>query len=216
MKTLLISGSKVFFCRKMEKDLCDRLGASEIADHFKQKPYMRPKSVEIQIIDCGNADFKKDWNDVQFEGTGEYLPPEAALTLQCDEKLDIWSAGCTVMELYTGDSLFPIGLLTSRPDLAVPQIKTSSRVSLHLALIERIVGTLPEEFLRHSSSLYSNEYHEVESQRLCGFGSGPLGHLEDANTDLANLVRRLLSLSPQDRPAAADALSDVLFAAPST
>ena len=36
-----------------------------------------------------------------------YRAPEVILRLKYTEKVDIWSLGCILVELYTGEPLFP-------------------------------------------------------------------------------------------------------------
>lgn len=60
--------------------------------------------------------------------TRQYRSPEVTLqSVDWHDASDIWSAGCILMELYTGSLLFP----------------THDEVE-HLAMIEKLCGPLPE------------------------------------------------------------------------
>ena len=93
------------------------------------KPYYIPSTNNnpLKIIDFGGVLSTKDKiSDVI--NTRQYRAPEDIL--QCciwDEKSDIWSIGCILYELYTGEVLFP-----THDDQE------------HLCMIEKICGKFPE------------------------------------------------------------------------
>ena len=77
--------------------------------------------------------------------TRQYRAPEVLLGLKWDEESDIWGVGCIAMELFDGDVLFQtvgycILIHLQHDDL------------LHFALIEKIIGKIPEKMLRNASS----------------------------------------------------------------
>lgn len=92
---------------------------------FSMKPYMRPASNAIKIIDFGNATYHHEQHS-SIINTRQYRGPEVLLSCGWNEFSDQWSIGCILMELYSGNQLF----------------ETHEEME-HLALMERIIGPLP-------------------------------------------------------------------------
>eukprot|EP00428_Durinskia_dybowskii_P072418 CAMPEP_0170409810 /NCGR_PEP_ID=MMETSP0117_2-20130122/29543_1 /TAXON_ID=400756 /ORGANISM="Durinskia baltica, Strain CSIRO CS-38" /LENGTH=154 /DNA_ID=CAMNT_0010667277 /DNA_START=1 /DNA_END=462 /DNA_ORIENTATION=+ len=67
--------------------------------------YMRPATPQIRLIDFGNATYA-DEHHSSIINTRQYRGPEVILSLGWNEKSDVWSMGCILMELYTGELLF--------------------------------------------------------------------------------------------------------------
>ncbi|CAA2975289.1 LAMMER dual specificity kinase [Olea europaea subsp. europaea] len=76
---------------------------------------------EIKVIDLGSSCFQKD-NLSLYVQSRSYRAPEVILGLSYDQKIDLWSLGCILAELCSGEVLFP--------NEAIPM------------LLARIVGTL--------------------------------------------------------------------------
>lgn len=109
------------------------------------KQYMRPLSNEIKLIDFGNATYE-DEHHSSIINTRQYRGPEVILGLGWDESSDLWSLGCILMELYTGELLFA----------------THENLE-HLALMERTLGTLPASMLGTASSQTKQQYLQLET-----------------------------------------------------
>jgi serine/threonine protein kinase len=60
------------------------------------------KKCEVKIIDLGSSCFKTD-NLCLYVQSRSYRAPEVMLGLQYDEKIDIWSLGCILAELCSGE-----------------------------------------------------------------------------------------------------------------
>jgi len=89
---------------------------------------------EIRVIDFGGAVLKKERHSRHI-GTRQYRSPEVVLGLQWDEKTDVWSLGCILLTLYSGQRPFPV--------------QSSLQ---HLALMQRVIGELPKEMVRLASA----------------------------------------------------------------
>uniref|UniRef100_A0ACD5VLZ8 Uncharacterized protein n=1 Tax=Avena sativa TaxID=4498 RepID=A0ACD5VLZ8_AVESA len=61
---------------------------------------------EIKVIDLGSSCFLTD-NLCLYVQSRSYRAPEVILGLPYDQRIDIWSLGCILAELYTGEVLFP-------------------------------------------------------------------------------------------------------------
>ncbi len=63
------------------------------------------KNCQIKVIDLGSSIFFHDELSFYLQ-TRSYRAPEVILGVKYDEKIDIWSAGCILAELYSGRVLF--------------------------------------------------------------------------------------------------------------
>jgi len=86
------------------------------------KDHRIPISNEIRLIDFGGATFEHEHHS-KIINTRQYRSPEVLLGLGWSYPSDLWSIGCILAELFTGDLLF-----RTHEDLE------------HLALMERILG----------------------------------------------------------------------------
>jgi len=88
--------------------------------------YYLPISNEIRIIDFGGATYE-DESHTEIINTRQYRAPEVILgSCQWNEKSDIWSMACILIELYSGELFFP----------------THNNFE-HLCLIEKAIGHFP-------------------------------------------------------------------------
>jgi serine/threonine protein kinase len=83
----------------------------------------------IKVIDFGSACFydRKEFTYIQSR---YYRAPEIVLIKPYDRKIDIWSLGCVVFELFTGSPLFP-----------------SRNENEQMAMINSTLGVPPQYFL---------------------------------------------------------------------
>ncbi|KAH9098883.1 hypothetical protein LEN26_016510 [Aphanomyces euteiches] len=99
---------------------------------------------QVRIADLGNAcwTYKHFTQDIQ---TRQYRSPEVILGQNYDQSTDMWSMGCFVFELATGELLFD-------PKSG----KSYSRDEDHLAQMIELLGRIPKNFAK--SGKYSNDY----------------------------------------------------------
>jgi serine/threonine protein kinase len=65
-----------------------------------------PKSDKVRIIDFGGATKFNEFHSAII-CTRQYRPPEVIMKCgQWNELADVWSIGCIVSELFTGELLF--------------------------------------------------------------------------------------------------------------
>lgn len=108
--------------------------------------------IRVKIADLGNAcwTFKHFTNDIQ---TRQYRSPEVILGADWGCSADIWSIGCLIFELLTGDFLFE------------PTVGQSfSKNDDHLAQIMELLGPIPEELVK--SSHYGRRYFHSNLRTL--------------------------------------------------
>ncbi|CAK9070332.1 unnamed protein product [Durusdinium trenchii] len=106
--------------------------ASKSTSSRPSAEYVRPVSTEIKLIDFGNATYELEHHSVIIN-TRQYRAPEVILSLGWNELSDLWSVGCIVMELYTGELLF----------------RTHESLE-HLAMMERSIERFPQALLERA------------------------------------------------------------------
>lgn len=176
-------------------------------------PYMRPASSRIKIIDFGNATYD-DEHHSSIVNTRQYRGPEVLLSLGWDEKSDLWSIGCILMELYAGEQLF----------------ETHEEME-HLALVERIIGPFPEAMLANAPQSVKDRYLAQTSSGKWRLpwpekSASPTSerHVSSQvplamqvlphHVPFVDFVGRLLRLDASGRPSARRSLQHQLFSSP--
>jgi p38 MAP kinase len=144
------------------------------------------ESCELRILDFGLARTEKE-EMTGYVATRWYRAPEIMLNwMKYSNKADVWSVGCIMAELLTRQVTFP----------GNDHIDQLNKI-LHL------VGTPDDEFMHKISSASARQYvqqipkkpRQNFSQYFCG-----------ANPLAVDLLERLLTLDPDKRPSAAEAL----------
>ncbi|KAJ7294770.1 hypothetical protein O6H91_14G023900 [Diphasiastrum complanatum] len=111
------------------------------SDYFKVPDYKKtstpgksfkrvPKSSEIKLIDFGSATFESHYH-CSVVSTRHYRAPEVILGLGWSYPCDLWSVGCILVELCSGDTLF----------------QTHENLE-HLAMMERVLGPFPHHIIK--------------------------------------------------------------------
>lgn len=108
--------------------------------------------IKVKIADLGNAcwTWKHFTDDIQ---TREYRSPEVILRANWGCSSDIWSVGCLVFELLTGDYLFE-----------PTQGQTFSKNDDHLAQIIELLGPLPQNLIKEGR--YGRRYFHSDLKSL--------------------------------------------------
>lgn len=173
--------------------------------------YLRPANAEIKLIDFGNATYEEEHHS-SIINTRQYRGPEVVLELGWNESSDIWSMGCIIMELYTGELL----------------LGTHENME-HLALMEQIVAPLPNAILKDAPNDIKQKYlhqdhrtgnwhikwpENASSQQSFNHvrESRPLRQLVLAqHAPLVSLVQKMLKPQPADRLSASEVLKHAFF-----
>ncbi|XP_073007867.1 serine/threonine-protein kinase AFC3 isoform X2 [Typha latifolia] len=197
---LLVSSEyiKVPSCKKNSQDEM----------HFK----CLPKSSAIKLIDFGSTAFDNQ-DHSSIVSTRHYRAPEIILGLGWSYPCDIWSVGCILVELCSGEALF----------------QTHENLE-HLAMMERVLGPLPEHMIRKASSSALKYFRRGtrlnwpegavsrESiravRKLDRLKDLVSRHVSHSSGSLADLIHGLLRFEPSERLTAREALNHPFFKVP--
>ncbi|XP_051133178.1 serine/threonine-protein kinase AFC2-like isoform X4 [Andrographis paniculata] len=175
----------------------------------KDSYYKRvPKSSAIKVIDFGSTTYERKAQSY-IVSTRHYRAPEVILGLGWSYPCDIWSVGCILVELCSGEALF----------------QTHENLE-HLAMMERVLGALPHHMLKKADR-QAEKY--VRRGRL-DWPQGPttrdsikavqklprlqnmiMQHVDHSAGDLIHLLQGLLKYDPAERMSARDALRHSFF-----
>eukprot|EP00794_Sanderia_malayensis_P012316 gene12316-13586_t len=161
------------------------------------------KNTDIKLIDFGSATF--DWeHHSTIVSTRHYRAPEVVLELGWASMCDIWSIGCIIFEVYTGNTLF----------------QTHDNRE-HLAMMEATFGSIPSEMVKKTKK---SKY--FRKGRLDWDVNSPDGRFvaenckklrdhaaSESTTDqkLFDLLERMLEYNPSDRISAQQSLTHPYF-----
>ena len=169
------------------------------------------RSNAIKLIDFGSATFESQHHSAVIS-TRHYRAPEVILGLGWTYPCDLWSIGCILVELYTGQALF----------------QTHENLE-HLAMMSGVLGPIPDSMIRRADG--SGQKYFIRSKggrRALNWPGGASstasvrsvrkvqslqdiirGH--DAHSNFFDLVRRLLAFEPDTRCTSAEALRHPFF-----
>ncbi|XVF89224.1 hypothetical protein PTKIN_Ptkin19aG0112800 [Pterospermum kingtungense] len=186
---------------------CKRSSSDEM--HFR----CLPKSSAIKLIDFGSTAFDNQ-NHSSIVSTRHYRAPEIILGLGWSYPCDLWSVGCILIELCTGEALF----------------QTHENLE-HLAMMERVLGPIPEHMIRRANR--GAEKYFRRGTRL-NWPEGAVSresiravkkldrlknmvsqHVESSRHSLGDLLEGLLTYDPSQRLTAHQALNHPFFKNPS-
>ncbi|KAK1286275.1 Serine/threonine-protein kinase AFC1 [Acorus calamus] len=177
----------------------------------KESSYFKnlPMSSAIKLIDFGSTTFEhQDHNYVV--STRHYRAPEVILGLGWNYPCDLWSVGCILIELCSGEALF----------------QTHENLE-HLAMMERVLGPLPQHMVNRADRRAEKYFRRGvrldwpegatsrESMRavwkLPRLPNLVMQHVDHSAGDLIDLLQGLLRYDPNDRMNAREALRHPFF-----
>jgi serine/threonine-protein kinase SRPK3 len=159
----------------------------------------------VKIIDFGNAEHldQKEQDEIQIRA---YRPPENIINDYYDLKSDIWTLGCMVFEILTGDYLFDI----DRCD------KSIDRDRLHIHKMYEVLGKMPREMADmcdFSEDLFDNK-GRVLKHKNCNYTSiseiliNEYEYETETSKEIERFLKRLLEYDPKNRASAEELLKD--------
>ena len=205
-----IKMENIMFCGRdmIETNAPPRIGG----DSVYYRPVLlsdvsRGEHRSIRIIDFGNGVFEKDHHS-RMINTRQYRSPEVILEQGWDSKSDMWSAGCVIAEMFTGELLFP----------------THENME-HLAMIERVTGSrFDRNFFSYSPPQIKKRFADPRDEILnwpdgCQDSNSfrrvhecqPLERMFVDEPELGSLLSKLLRIDPRRRYSAAQALDSEFF-----
>ncbi|KAK2974658.1 hypothetical protein RJ640_030266 [Escallonia rubra] len=167
-----------------------------------------PKSSAIKVIDFGSTTSDRQ-DQTYVVSTRHYRAPEVILGHGWSYPCDVWSVGCILVELCTGEALF----------------QTHENLE-HLAMMERVLGPLPQHMLkradRHAEKYVRKgrlDWPEGATSResikavlkLPRLQNLIMQHVDHSAGDLIHLLQGLLRYDPSERLTAREALRHPFF-----
>ncbi|EKX41499.1 hypothetical protein GUITHDRAFT_88400 [Guillardia theta CCMP2712] len=125
------------------------------------------KRKDVVVIDLGSAIYEKD-HHATVVSTRHYRAPEVVLGMGWSFPCDLWSVGCILLELFTGEATF----------------QTHENME-HLAMMEKIFGKIPLHIVSRVDRKESGRYFS---------DSGELRWSEEATQDSVRAVEKLKPL----------------------
>ena len=208
--------------------------------------YSRAK---VKIIDFGSSCYLTDRQSSYIQSRS-YRAPEVVLGLPYDGRIDIWSLGCVMAEMFTGEVTFQNDSIVSMlsrieaicgpfPRHMIALGRQSPRFFTKCGLLFEKVDTeesRKEDSYTEEESSADDEEDESNSVKLrhldvfqpkrttiaarLGFASDvvdkydagtPLSVEQEREAWFVDLVRKLLTIDPEIRPTAAEALKHPLM-----
>lgn len=173
-----------------------------IFNEKKKKAYKRVKKTNIRLIDFGSATFDDEHHST-IVSTRHYRAPEVILELGWSQPCDVWSIGCIMFEFYTGYTLF----------------QTHDNRE-HLAMMERILGTIPYRMARKTKTGYF--WHgrlewdpQTSAGRYVREMCKPIHRYildeSEEHRQLFDLIEKMLEFDPRHRIELSEALKHPFF-----
>jgi serine/threonine-protein kinase SRPK3 len=165
----------------------------------------------IVITDFGNlvndGEIYDEEGNVEEIQTRYYRAPEVIMGNEYNNKVDIWSSGCILYELLTGEILFD-------PE----KDKNYSRDIHHLYWIEQLLGELPKEMVIKSSrknELFDKNYKiknipNINKYLLKDLINEKCGDSEEVK-EMLSLLIALLKINPKERLSISECLNHKWF-----
>ncbi|KAK2976575.1 hypothetical protein RJ640_024196, partial [Escallonia rubra] len=177
----------------------------------KESSYFKnlPKTSAIKLIDFGSTTFEHQ-DHSYVVSTRHYRAPEVILGLGWNYPCDMWSVGCILVELCSGEALF----------------QTHENLE-HLAMMERVLGPLPQHLIIRADRRADKYFRRGvrldwpqgatsrESMRavwkLPRLQNLVMQHVDHSAGDLIDLLQGLFRYDPAERLKAREALRHPFF-----
>lgn len=183
----------------------------DVVPNKKKKDQKETKvlhSTEIRLIDFGSATFESEYHSAVVS-TRHYRAPEIILGMGWSYPCDIWSVGCILVELYTGDALF----------------QTHENLE-HLAMMQAVLGPVPDFMIRRANAAGQGLFDENGTLLYPGPDTSKQGakfvkSMKDVtkiatragffSKTFTDLLSKLLVYAPERRISASEALRHPFF-----
>ncbi|TKY61110.1 serine/threonine-protein kinase dyrk2 [Spatholobus suberectus] len=153
---------------------------------------------EVKVIDLGSSCFETD-HLCSYVQSRSYRAPEVILGLPYDKKIDIWSLGCILAELCTGNVLFqndsPATLLTRVIGIIGP---------IDQSMLAK--GRDTYKYFTKNHMLYERNQETNRLEYLIPKKTSLRHRLPMGDQGFIDFVAHLLEVNPKKRPSASEAL----------
>ena len=162
-------------------------------------------NLNLKIIDFGNAERldKKYQDEIMIRN---YRPPENIINDYYDEKADVWSVGCIIYEIFTGDYLFEVE----------KNQRTIDKDREHLSQMFEILGKMPKNMALKcdfTEDLFDNKgrilkHKNCEYTSLAEILQKDFDYNEEDSKNIENYLKKILEYDLKDRFSALEAAND--------
>ncbi|XP_050122362.1 uncharacterized protein LOC126599928 isoform X1 [Malus sylvestris] len=153
---------------------------------------------EVKVIDLGSSCFETD-HLCSYVQSRSYRAPEVILGLPYDKKIDIWSLGCILAELCTGNVLFqndsPATLLARVMGIISP---------IDQGMLAK--GRDTYKYFTKNHMLYERNQETNRLEYLIPKKTSLRHRLPMGDQGFIDFVAHLLEINPKKRPSASEAL----------
>jgi len=210
------------FAQQLCTSLCQLTHLSII--HCDLKPenilLVNPKRSKIKLIDFGSS-CKLGEGMYLYIQSRYYRSPEILLNLPYDTKIDMWSLGCILVELHTGEALFAgtneedqmmkiVEVMGMPPRHMLDQSKVANRFFKRNESDQWVPREHRHRYLKPGTRTLSEVLAKPFARR-----HGERGHSDVDYRKFINLLKLMLQIDPNARCTPADALYHNFFEKPS-
>jgi serine/threonine protein kinase len=164
------------------------------------------ENIKCKLIDLGNSEVLGINNEDEIM-IRSYRPPENIMNNFYNEKADIWTIGCIVYELLTGDYLFDIDR-----DLC-----DNDKDKQHLHQMYEILGKIPKDMAlecEYTDELFDNQ-GRILNLKKCDYTSleeifkNDFNYTEKNAKETSEFLKHILDYNIKTRYSATKALNDI-------
>lgn len=153
---------------------------------------------EVKVIDLGSSCFETD-HLCSYVQSRSYRAPEVILGLPYDKKIDIWSLGCILAELCTGNVLF-------QNDSPATLLARVIGIIGHIEQSMLAKGRDTHKYFTKNHMLYERNQETNRLEYLLPKKTSLRHRLPMGDQGFVDFVAHLLEVNPKKRPSASDAL----------
>ncbi len=177
------------------------------------------ENAEVKVIDFGSSCFIHDHLS-SYVQSRSYRAPEVIIGCKYDYKVDMWSLGCILAEMWTGNVLFQndtvqgllarvIGIIGPFPEKMLKEGRLVSNFFTKEKLLyqEGIDNGDSHAYMDNSDAGHKKKVRTGKIQLLVPKKSSLKHRLRTNDVYFLDFVRWLLELDPAKRPTAREALS---------
>ena len=173
-------------------------------------PQPQPSPISIKIADLGNACWTSKHFTMDIQ-TRQYRSPEVILGAKYDTSTDIWSLGCIIFELVTGDFMFDPKSGNRYTKGKIFRLITDDD---HITQIIELLGHFPKPMTQTGKFAQEIFNRKGEVRHIHKLRFWPLANVlyekyrfgKKESKDLADFITKMCVISPGKRKTAGDLL----------